>query len=618
MAITPIPQNIEQVFSSTTYYIDFYQRQYKWSKDPVERLLDDIFYKFNQDYAKVDKSISSELAGERIGFYFLNTYVTNTIQTKTFLVDGQQRFTTITLILIQLYQLGKTFNSELVDWIRERIYGTSGAKKNFWLQHQNHLPTMDGLLNGTPFNEIPKSSGITAQNMIENTKFIKTWLENELNTLHQFETFVYYMLRNLEIVKLEVQQTDVPMVFEVINDRGVRLKPHEILKGKLLGQVDKQELEQLQLNKLWDTQVNLIGVSNTSDNDPIDYFFETYIRSKIASTRGIAEKYTFRNYHRTLFMSEVESNFKLNRNALNTKLFLQNDFKYFTNLYCKIKKFRSEFKDGYEHLYYNMLNDLEGHYLMILSACKLNDPEEDAKIKIIGYEYDKLFAMLHLQKAYENNVITDLTYAIANEIREIPSNEISGVFKKHLLAALSDVKNIQITETFNYNFFKDVGYTDLASRFKRYLLARVEHFIAKEAGGEMQQNFNNLVRNSGPTYGYHVEHILSHNDENLALFGNDTEVFERERNRLGGLLLLRGNANQSSGNELYADKLKTYVQTLYWNATLHPDTYHSNLDFNAMLKKYNLTVRPMPVTFGPDELEERHKLLAQIIQIIWK
>ena len=76
--------------------------------------------------------------------------------------------------------------------------------------------------------------------------------------------------------------------------------------------------------------------------------------------------------------------------------------------------------------------------------------------------------------------------------------------------------------------------------------------------------------------------------------------------------------SQSSGNELYADKLKTYVQTLYWNATLHPDTYHSNLDFNAMLKKYNLTVRPMPVTFGPDELEERHKLLAQIIQIIWK
>ena len=82
------------------------------------------------------------------------------------------------------------------------------------------------------------------------------------------------------------------------------------------------------------------------------------------------------------------------------------------------------------------------------------------------------------------------------------------------------------------------------------------------------------------------------------------------------LLLLRGNANQSSGNELYIDKLKTYVQTLYWNATLHSDTYHSNLDLQSLMRKYSLSIRHMD-KFGPDELEERHKLLAQIIQIIW-
>ncbi len=33
------------------------------------------------------------------------------------------------------------------------------------------------------------------------------------------------------------------MVFEVINDRGVRLKPYEILKGKLLGEIDKAEVD---------------------------------------------------------------------------------------------------------------------------------------------------------------------------------------------------------------------------------------------------------------------------------------------------------------------------------------------------------------------------------------
>ena len=614
MAITPIPQNIESVFSSTTYYIDFYQRQYKWDKEPVERLLDDIFYRFRQDYQKIDPSLNTELAGGRIGFYFLNTYVTNTIQNKVFLVDGQQRFTTVTLILIQLFHLGKTFNSDLTEWIKDRIHGNSGARKNFWLQHQNHIPTLEGLLKGDALNTIPTDSGLTAHNMVENTKHIKSWLEKELTNLHQFDTFIYYMLRNLEIVKLEVVQNDVPMVFEVINDRGVRLKPHEILKGKLLGQVDKQELEQLKLNELWDTQVNLVCEKNI---DEFDNFFETFIRSKVATSRGTSEKYTSKNYHRILFVGEVEDYFKLNRNAANTKQFLLNDFKYFTNLYCKIEELRSSNNKGFEHLYFNQLNDLYGHFLLVLSACKLNDPEEDEKIKIIGYEYDKMFALLHLQKAYVNNIIADLVYSVGLEIRELPATKISDVFKKHLLVALSSIKNTPITELFNYNYFKDVGYADLPTRFGRYFLSRIEYFISEEAGAQMQQSFENLVRNSGNVNGHHIEHILAHNDENLKKFNNDPDVFERERNRLGGLLLLRGNANQSSGNELYADKLRTYVGTLYWNETLHPDTYHSNLDLKAVMAKHHLLLRPM-TEFGTAELEERHKLLSQIIQIIWK
>lgn len=132
----------------------------------------------------------------------------------------------------------------------------------------------------------------------------------------------------------------------------------------------------------------------------------------------------------------------------------------------------------------------------------------------------------------------------------------------------------------------------------------------------MQQSFHNLVRNTGYVNGYHIEHILAHNEENLTLFTNDEEVFERERNRLGGLLLLRGNANLSSSNETYSNKLRTYVQTLYWNATLHPDTYHSNLDLIQLKSKFNLNLRPME-TFGPEELEERHRLLADFIKIIW-
>ena len=52
MDILPDKQNIDGVFSNTTYYIDFYQREYKWTAEPVQRLLDDIFYAFEEAYGK--------------------------------------------------------------------------------------------------------------------------------------------------------------------------------------------------------------------------------------------------------------------------------------------------------------------------------------------------------------------------------------------------------------------------------------------------------------------------------------------------------------------------------------------------------------------------------------
>jgi hypothetical protein len=110
---------------------------------------------------------------------------------------------------------------------------------------------------------------------------------------------------------------------------------------------------------------------------------------------------------------------------------------------------------------------------------------------------------------------------------------------------------------------------------------------------------------------------LSWNEDNLGIFENNEDVFERERNRLGGLLLLRGNANQSSGKEKYINKLDTYSGTLLWNETLINATYHSNLDLNKFNQTFGLGLRSLD-HFGPNELEERHKLLAKMIEIIWK
>ncbi|ATU08060.1 DUF262 domain-containing protein [Methanohalophilus portucalensis] len=261
MDISPDKQNIDRLFSGTTYYIDFYQRDYKWTKEPVERLLDDIFYRFTQEYQN-NKSLdpTKENISSRYRWYYLNTYVTNTIDGKVYIVDGQQRLTTLTLILLKLYHLSKKYDSNAEKWLESKIAGYSGMEKNFWMNHEKHKQVLKDLFDGKKDpKEIDVSSGITAANMVANYQIISKFLDEQLSTKHKFETFSFYFLYSLVLINLSVEQTNVPMIFEVINDRGVRLKPYEILKGKLLGQIDKIELDSKDYNGQWEKQVQSIN-----------------------------------------------------------------------------------------------------------------------------------------------------------------------------------------------------------------------------------------------------------------------------------------------------------------------------------------------------------------------
>lgn len=612
MDVQPDKQSIDIVFSNTTYYIDFYQRQYKWNDVPVKRLLDDVFFRFKNEYAKhKDSDIDLDKLIDDYGWYYLNSYVTNKSEGKLYIVDGQQRLTTLTLILIKLMHLAKTYESKLSFWISNKIVGQSGYSQTFWMNHEAHLATMQDLFDGKELSEIDTSSGLTAKNMVANYKIIGSWLDKELTKKHKFESFVFYFLKRLVLINLNVEQTDVPMVFEVINDRGVRLKPYEILKGKLLGQVEKKELEVLKLNELWDEQVDLI---NEYYEDEIDDFFTYYLRSQFVSTIGESKKYD-KDYHRAIFQKDVNDTLQLEHNSKQVKSFLQHEFKYYTSLYERILKYDDEFHDEYQHVYFNGLNEMNTQYLLILSACILEDPQENEKIKLVSKELDKLFCLLQLQRSYDSNNFSIMVYKLSAEIRGQNIETIHSIFNNYLRELLSDARGTTVDGTLNYAFFKDTG-IELGKRFKRYFFARIERFIAENTNMQMKQNFYDLVVNTGSKNGFHIEHILAENEENHTLFNHDMELFESERNRLGGLLILKGKDNISSNNESYSDKLKSYAGTLYWNETLLEDTYKSKLDFQKMIDSFNLNFRAMN-TFGRDELEERHKLLFDITKHIW-
>ncbi len=615
MDISPDKQNIDRLFSNTTYYIDFYQRDYKWTKEPVDRLLEDIFYRFNQEYYnKKALDPSLEIISREYPWYYLNTYVTNTIEGRVYIVDGQQRLTTLTLILIKLYHLSRVYNSKTEKWLESKIAGYSGMDYSFWMNHGNHKPILDDLFKGKKsFKEMDVSSGITASNIRDNYQTISTYLDNQILDLHKFDTFVLFFLTRLVLINLSVEQTNVPMIFEVINDRGVRLKPYEILKGKLLGQIDKIELDNYNYNGLWEKQVQNI---NNFKEDEIDTFFRYYLKAKFSNTQNEGKRFDG-DYHREMFSNDIGKELKLKHNSAEVKRFLESPFTYYTDLYHKILGSYYKYTKSLEHVFFNKLNEMDGQFLLILSSCDLNDPEKNEKINKIAYELDRYFSLLQLQNAYDSNLFNQSLYKISSEIRNRSLDEIRTVFDDYLLKELTLHRNTNVSEPIQYAFFKQTG-INLNMRFKRYFFARVDKFLSDNMNVNMKHPFEDLVTKTGHKTGFHIEHIISRNEENLRLFNDDNDLFEQERNRLGGILLLKGRDNISSNNEPYQDKLKSYDNTLYWNETLREDFYKSKLDLKDFKNKCALDdLIPLNDQFGPEELESRQKILYKMIKIIW-
>ena len=292
--------------------------------------------------------------------------------------------------------------------------------------------------------------------------------------------------------------------------------------------------------------------------------------------------------------------------------FLDKDFTYYADLYVKLStRLKNDDVGGFA---FNRLNDIDGILLLGLSVCKINDKREDKKIKKIALETDRLFSLMQLQSVYESNNFQEALHRIASSIRNEDDDEIiRSAFDKELKDALKDKTTSD--EPMSYSLFKSTG-DNLNTRFKRYFFARVEGFLAEKFCVEMRHTYEDLVTKTGAKNGFHIEHILSRNEESQKHFANE-DTFLVERNRLGGVLLLKGKDNISSNNEIYQQKLKTYSGTLLWNETLREDFYKSNLDVERFKKEYKLDELKPINEFDANALEERHILLFKIAKMIW-
>ena len=612
--ITPERQSVEQCLKQKSYYVDFYQREYVWESKTVEILLRDIFYSFDISYNEHKDEEMSEKVLAQYNWYYLNVFITNEVEGKVYIVDGQQRLTTLTLIACKLFHLTK--NDYLRATLNQCIFAMDKFKGNiFCIDHEKRKNVMQAILDGaTEYKSAFKNK--TEENIWNRYWDIDKYINKREMTQNQIDAFTYYFLERLVLVELSIQKDDTPMVFEVINDRGEALKPFEILKGKMLGLLSKNDTESYSMK--WDEA--MLRLPNKQDDFFIDYFRAKYVFKSSAPLESAISK----SYHRYIFDSnDIANSLSFRRtdknHTTNIKNFIKDNLTYYTALYSKLLSSAEIFTR-----YNKEINNFAGQYQNIMAACSINDKNETLKSSTIAKEIDRLWVLLILNGVYDSNEFQNITYSLNEQLPGKDVSEYRAIFNSLIEQTIRVKRNITDPQTIvnllDYTSFMRRNYDNLNTRFLRYFLSRVEDYLCSQTNQKMQNDVFYVSTKTGNKTGYHIEHILSNNEENVSYF-EGVDEFNEKRNLLGGLLLLKGLDNISSGNEKYTDKLKTYESGFIWGHSLCKDFYHANKDFDAfnsrLLLKTGVEFKPYE-KFDKTALEERCTLLYNLVKIIWE
>lgn len=635
--ITPNEKSLLDIFrNDKSYFIDIYQREYKWDKENVKTLLQDIEVRFqlNQRTKSSPKDIERDVVSN-FEPYFLNSFLTHKTEDGTYIVDGQQRLTTFLLILIKMFKIVKDIResgvTETYDpvYISELIYEKDpfGAPGKFKIYNSNREEAFNVTLNENK-EYIPQDE--TQSKILANYELINDWYETFFKSSEGYDIikinyYIAYLLNKLAIIEVEITKSnDVPMIFEVVNDRGLGLKPYEILKGKLIGVLENSQKENA--SNVWtDIQNNYFN-----NNLSLDEFFKTFLRAKFANSEADYKKFEDKYHYEIYRNPEILEYFGYFKDQDILHKLVTEDIYYYSDLYLRLNT-----SNEYEYVVYNRLLDQNQQYLLILSCINYNNNENDRnKIEAISKKFDQFHTILRLLDVYDSNSFQDLIYMLNKYIRNKDISEINSIFDTIFIKVVENKQLIEegkyatIEDVFEFDRFKNISNKGL--NFSKYILMRTDLILSdwlngkpsyvKDAFNDLESIFNKTNRR---IYGLQLEHILARNEENNKLFLDENGIFDetsfnKTRNLLGAVLLLKDRHNSSSGNDIYKDKMDIYSKSdIIWNQIL---VGHINeVDLKTIPEAFHFKVQE------PDEngllpleaIEKRQKELFSIIKYIW-
>lgn len=245
----PEPKSILEIFESN-YSIPIYQRNYAWTNTEIEQLIEDI------DSLSVD-------SGEQ---YFLGNLIVNLNDEKYEVTDGQQRLTTLYLLL---KYLDLPLSSQNLDFEARK-------KSNQTLKYIRYIHKDQ---------EIDIREDILVDEIIEGYNIIETYFKTQAINKKDFRN----KLERVLIVRVQVpEDIDLNHYFEIMNTRGEQLEMHEIAKAKIL--------EALETDKERETAALIWEKCSVMDSY-IQMNFNTDIRRKLFTKDWSGLDSSINNFH---------------------------------------------------------------------------------------------------------------------------------------------------------------------------------------------------------------------------------------------------------------------------------------------------------------------------------
>ncbi|MGL2758277.1 DUF262 domain-containing protein [Helicobacter pylori] len=509
------------------YQIPIYQRPYQWTKENCEKLLDDLFFNYEDD---------------RESDYFCGSLVLIAIskdsKVKTYdIVDGQQRLSTFILLAKVLADLYNGLDPEYLEYLQESWKDRYTERKRLSFNTIGSNAEYDFQDALEHFNDSQASKNKNNKNnYLENAVCLKDYLKKK--EIEDIDDFIEWLYSNVVFITIICPNIDKALrIFNVLSTRGLALNATDIFKGELLKELAKEE-DQKKLVSRWSALHQKCSGNeskfpkrkeNKREKNAIETLFSWYLTylNPVTSGKSMEER----------LADQFE---RLNKPPLEYFKGVED----FYNAYCKVL----EMQDWHAHLLSYLASDFWRIILCTSILHHYSDQDIEAlKELLVKFYYQNWVAGQTKSTRSQTNCNIIIALKEKKSVRYIASI----VVKKYL-----DDKNItqrfkeNLQDSNLYTKFYFAGKSVKKNSWLKPVLILVEYFVSDDPKPKR------IEKND-----FHVEHILPQKPDPSSQWVKDFSEEERElyTHSLANLTLLGGNKNSQASNLDFKDKKKIYM-----------------------------------------------------------